>query len=312
LINVHLSGDIVRCPDISAIKKRLQEVKDRHRICQYGYMEDTCQAWQQSQLNWQQTIKNMNCGRCLLAGCDLCPGHLKVKERGTIKKSYKIDSTVYRKMRSSAHYLIKESKKTLFILLTFPKFKRKVKANELNQYFSKFMENLRKNYDCGGYVAARERGDKNGRFHYHLVISIPFVPFTELNNTWCHTISDICYASPNALTHNPKTLFIKNPVKALRYLCKYLSKCKGQNSDSRIVFISNNIIQPPKKYYEPLDTILKGYKSIFIQQTSDYTTSFRITDAKEFMRFCNNFLYPFFELSSDNKTDLYSFPEDSS
>ena len=335
MINLHLTGDIVRCPDISAIHKRAQEIKERHRICQYGYMEDTCQAWQQSLLNWQQSIKNFNCGRCMLAGCDLCPGHLKRKELGNKDKTYKIDNTVYRKMASAAHFLVKESKsKTLFITLTFPKFKRKVSDEEINKYFSKYVENLRTNYDCGGYIAVRERGKQTNRIHYHLLLSIPFVPFATLNDSWCNTIKDICVFSRRALTTDKKTVFIRNPVRALKYVCKYFAKSKGQVNNSRLVFMSNNILSHEtnvidhykkngkpvfkratniqKKYYESAESILSGYKSIFIQQTSDYSTSFRITDSKEFNRFCNTFLYPFFELSSKVNENLYSFPANTS
>lgn len=309
MINIHLNGDIVRCPDIAAIQSRAKEIREAHFICCYNIHEETCSIWQNS-LKIYQNIKQNNCaGYCSMAGSDICPGHILRSNIARKKKTFKIDNTIYRKMASSAHYLQKESKSNkLFITLTFPKFKKKVSDNETNNYFSRFVENLRTNYDCGGYIGAREFGKKNHRVHYHLFLSIPFVPFPVLNAAWCNCIQDICYFSNNAIQTDPKTRFISNPARAMRYVCKYFAKCKGQESDSRMIFISNNIIQKAKKCTDSVEDILKGYKSIYIQQTSDYSTCFRITDSKEFNRFCNNFLYPFFELSFKKNEYLYSFP----
>jgi hypothetical protein len=308
MINIHLSGDIVRCPDIKEIQRRAAIVREQHRICVYNYHEDTCETWQQSLKCWQNVKNTNNCGRCNLSGTAVCPGHTDRANKGNRTKQFKIDSQVYRKVSSAAHYLVKESdNKVLFITLTFPQFKKKVTYNEINSYFSKYVENLRKNYNCGGYIAVREFGEKTHRVHFHLLLSIPFVPFSVLNDSWCHCIKDICAYSPNAVTSDKKTLFINKPGRALRYVCKYFSKCRGQNSKTRLVFMSNNIIQKPKQYQDSIESLLSGYKGIFIQQTSDYSTSFRITDSKDFDHFCNTFLYPFFELSL-KKTDLYSFP----
>jgi len=63
------------------------------------------------------------------------------------------------------------------------------------------------------------------------------------------------------------------------------------------------LILKPKKEFCYIEDVLKGYKPIFIQQTSDFTTCFRITDSGEFDRFCNQYLYALFELS-DKKTDF--------
>jgi len=76
--------------------------------------------------------------------------------------------------------------------------------------------------------------------------------------------------------------------------------------------MSNNIIQKPKGIYGSVYDLLKDYKGIYIQQTSDFTTCYRITNLKEFGRFCHNFLYPFFELTDKRPEQLYSFPVNSS
>ncbi len=312
MINVHLNGDIVRCPNIAEIHKRVQEIRDSHRICKYNIHEDNCDTWQSSFIIFQNIKKNGNSGRCSLYGTELCHGHVLQKEKGKSDKKFKIDNTVYRKLASTAHYLVKTSfNKVLFITLTFPKFKRKVSYNEINQYFSRYVENLRKNYDCGGYIAVREFGKKTHRVHFHLLLSIPFIPFTDLNDSWCNCIKDICDYSRNALQTDPKTKFITDPIRAMRYVCKYFAKAKNQRSKSRLVFISNNIIQKPVQYFGSVGSLLSGYKIRFVK-SSDYTTCFRITDNFDFQDFCNKILYKFFDISDVIPGKLYAFPINSS
>jgi hypothetical protein len=307
MINIHLNGDIVRYPNISAIKAEIKNNNDNHYICRYNVHESECSVWKNSITAWHKfnDIKP----RCILSGCDVCPGHQVQKELGNKKKNFKIDNAIYRKLASSAHYLVKESNhKTLFLTLTFPQFiNKKPSYNEINKCFSKFVENLRTNYGCGGYIAVREFGSKSHRVHFHLLCSIPFVSFTRLNSAWCTAISNI-----SVFTTDPRTKFVKNPVRAMRYVCKYFSKSRGQRSATRLVFVSNNIIQRPRSMDAPLESVLDSFKFDYMRQTSDFTTCYRITDNKEFDRFCNEFLYPFFEISSKKNQYLYAFPVNSS
>jgi hypothetical protein len=312
--NVYLNGEVVRCPDTAAIIQRSIEEKERHRICKYNYQEDNCQVWQQSLLNWQSVKKNNTCGHCMLSNSDVCPGHRERKQLGSQQKFFKIDNQTYRKLASTAHYMVKESDyRTLFLTLTFPKFKRKYTYEEINKCFSKFVENLRKNYDCKGYIAVREFGKKTHRVHFHILCSIPYHNFSDLNRAWCSAISDISDFSPNAVTSDPKTRFISNPIRAMRYVCKYFSKAKGQRSHTRLVFLSNNIIQKPKQYrYNSEKGLLDSFKFDYQKQTSDYTTCYRITDNTELERFFDEFVYPFFELSTKNTDFSFSPPDNSS
>jgi hypothetical protein len=322
MINIHLNGDIVRCPDIASILASDREIKDSHNICRYNVKELDCEVWKQSITAWQKfnDIKP----RCMLSGCDHCPGHQKQTLLGKSKKSYKVDNSTYRKCASTGMYLYNESKsKTLFLTLTFPEFKkneynhllilteqeRNTCLNEVNKCFSKFVENIRKNYGCEGYVAVREFGSTTNRVHFHLLCAIPFVPFNKLNSAWCAAISDLSIYSKNAVTSDPESRIIKhNPARAIHYICKYFSKAKGQRSGTRLIFISNNILQGPKNMDAPLESLLDSFKFDYMKQTSDYTTCYRITDNSEFNRFCDKFLYPFFELSSKKSQTLYSFP----
>lgn len=327
MINIHLNGDIVRCPDMKDIQNRAKEIRDSREICKYGIKEETCSAWQSSLINFQRVKNKNSCGRCPLSGFKLCPEYKRRVDLGKKQKRFKIDNSTYRKMASTAHYLVKESKnKVLFLTLTFGQFKddrfnnylllKQSEKNEfekeVNQAFSRFVENLRKNYNCGGYIAVREFGKDTHRIHFHILCSMPFVPFASLNAAWCSAIGNISSYSKNAVTSDPKTKFITNPVRAMRYVCKYFSKSKGQSSETRLTFVSNNIIQRPKFIVGSYEDIMNEFKFDYIKQTSDFTTCFRITDNIEFQRFCREFLYPFFELSADKNQSLYAFPHNSS
>lgn len=298
MVNFHLNGDIVRCPDIKAIQIRKKERYDQERRCKYSIREDICSAWNNHVDSWMN-IKNKGCvGRCSLSGTLNCPEHIKRINTGNMKKNFKVDTPNYRKMASAAHDLVKNSQyKTLFITLTLPKYKTKTEPDEktVNQCFSKFVENLMANYNCTGYVAVRERGTDNHRLHYHLLCGLPYIDFSSLNNAWCAALSDICFYSRNAVRTTKETRFISNPGRALRYVCKYFSKSRNQLSSSRLIFMSNNLIKKPIQRPDVnLPDLLRPYKGVYIQQTSDYSTVFRITDNDSFVKFCNEFLYEVF------------------
>ena len=305
MINIHLNGEIVKCPDIRAIQARKYEYFEKNSICKFGIHEDNCSAWNNHFKSWQNIKERGACGRCSIAGTLSCPGTANQKKIGTIKKQFNINSETYRKMSSAAHDMIKTSEfKTLFLTLTLPTFKDKKNEpseKDVNKCFSKFVENLRKNYNCSGYIAVRERGTDNNRLHYHIICSVPFIPFNTLNSAWCAALSDICDYSKCAIRSTKKTLYVRNPGTALRYVCKYFSKCRGQRSDTRLVFMSRNLITKPIQRNDIILTdLLKPYKGIYINKTSDYSIVFRVTDQKSFMSFCNEFLYPAFSRVYEN------------
>lgn len=349
MINIHLNGDIVRSPDISGLYAKRQQTYEIKKVCKYGYKESECAAWcdlQKESLNKSnfENIKNINTGRCSLAGSTRCPAHLLRLQTGKQKKQFEINTQVYRKVASCGHLLVKESKsKTIFITLTFPQWKtkrgtianhkytKKIFEDEiLNKYFSRFMENMVKNYGCEHYIAVREHGEVGGRIHYHLLMSIPFHRFSTLNSVWVHTIQDICFDSINAVSSRKKRVIVYDPIAALKYICKYVAKTKGQKSDCRTLFISHGLLSYKNKVYyedeeiqptkglkvkrcskiqkpmrEDTESVLDSFGFDFMRRTSDYTTLYRITDEQEFRRFCKEFLYPFFELS-DKKSKFFT------
>lgn len=327
MLSIHFNGDVVRHPNTKRIlTDKFKYSLTQGKNCKFGVKEAICATFQ----DWIKEIPRER----IESRCELCNKFTSYKDKdgfiwknykcpkqqsnylNSIKaKSFKIDAQVYRKMSSSAHYLIKSSSyKTIFITLTFPKFKKlaydnknRINERKINSAFSKFMENLRTNYNCSGYVAVREFGDKNSRVHFHCLLSMPYVPFITLNRAWCHAIQNISYFAANALTTKRKSIYINNPVKAVKYVCKYFSKSKGTTSKTRIVFISKNIIIPSQKFDGSSNKLLDSYKFDYMRHTSDYTTIFRITDEENFIKFCNDVIYPFFSLDS-SPVKFFSFP----
>ena len=311
MLNVHFNGDIVHCPDIKRIREEAHARRCDNKQCTYGVTEGLCSVY----TSW--LLNNAGAGEfykvaCPLANSPFCAFHNEHVKLGKMQKTFKIDSGKYRKLSSAAHYMVKTAPyKTLFLTLTLGKYKRKFTENELNKCFSNFMDNLHgKKFNARFYIGVRERGAVGKRYHYHLLVNLPHFDFASLCRAWNSAISDICEPSRNSVTSDKKTRVVKNvrsPGQAIRYICKYFAKARGTESKSRVVFISNSLQIPHKTDYEHIDNILKDYKGIYIQQTSDYTTTYRITDSKSFDRFCENYLYPLYELDQ-KPVHLRAFP----
>lgn len=324
----------MRCPDIAAIKQQLADSRKKLFICQFGISESDCKTWLDFQMLQPRTRLNMRCYLCQeyeIKNNKRVYKCAKAQERynNSLKqKNFKIDNSNYRKIASAAHYLMKTSKtRTLFLLLTFPQWKKNFNPykneNKLNDCFSKFVKNMRENYHCSGYIAVRELGKEHRRYHYHILLSIPFIDFAIINNAWCAAISDICDFSKNALSSNPENRLINrnNPARAVRYVCKYISKSKNQSSKSRIIFISENLYRKPvpirnteyslynKTGVMTIENYLLSLKHTTVNKINDYCTAFRINDNAEFNKFCYEIIYPMYNLSAENSINLNAYPD---
>ena len=337
MVNVHFNGDIIRCPDIEAIKADLKFHRSKLFICNFGTEQFYCSDWLK---HCKETSDNIHVK--FTKQCDLsklfelkdgkriykCKKAQERYDNANKIKHYRIDNTMYRKVSSAGHYLMKTSEyKTLFLLLTFPQWKKDFNPykneKKLNECFSKFVENLRTNYNCKGYIAVRELGKKNRRYHYHFICNIPYHNFITLNNAWCSAISDICEFSACALSSKRENRLINknNPAQALRYICKYISKSKNQSSKSRVVFISNNLWRKPaalkgissglydKTGIMNIESYLLKYKSLSVTKLNDYCTAFRINENTDFNKICNELIYPLFNIDNEKRINLYSFPD---
>lgn len=326
MLNVHLNGEVVLTPDFINIRNRIKERYEAQGRCKYGMEEIKCNVYYNHCQEQKETKPLSKFGRCPFAFSNCCPLHQARKTNGLMKKNYGIDSRMFRKMQSASHYLIKSSEhKTLFLTLTFPPFIKDLKPNEANKLFSKFIHNLRKRHGVYGYIAVRETGFKFRRLHFHLCISMPFVSFSYLNCYWCHVIRHYCKFAFNAVQVDPKNKFIKNPVDAMFYVSKYFSKSGATKSESRVVFISNNLlsenyidfidnktgeilykrsskIKRKFNYSEtPINDFFKKYPKLVITYKSDYATGFKIATTEDFNLFCNEFLYEIFDLPNKSQ-----------
>ena len=286
-----------------AIQTRAQERKDLHGVCVYNYKMCDCPARKSTISEFDRWTDSKI---CKISGTEMCPGSRSRKSTGNMQKTYTIDTGVYRKLASSAHDLVKSSpkNKSLFLTLTFPPFKIIPNEKQINECFSKFIENLRRNYGCVGYVGVREYGEITNRVHFHVICAMPYHSFVDINRAWCHSIRTFCPFSKSALRTTKQSLYIKSPIKAVKYVCKYFSKSRGVKSETKLYFISNNLIRKPIQRNIPVSLLLNGYNGIYIQQTSDYTTCFRITDERSFMSFCQEYLYN--EFMNEYKYPLFN------
>lgn len=319
MISVHFNGEIVRHMDSQRINQWKAAQRDNLGMCKYGVAFLNCASWVRYCQDRPEIKKLSSYGSCILGGCNKCPRFTQIKKAGNSKKEYSIDWKTYRKIASAAHWMLKEGEhRTVFLTLSFPRWLKEHKLTKSFYYdeisnilFSRFAENLRKNYSCEHYICVKEYGETTNRVHFHLLATMPYISFTRLNKSWVHTIKEHCESSLCALrTDKKKSSIIKNPTRAIRYVCKYVSKCKDQRSSTRIVFISNCTLRKPVKINEVdqhhLD-VLRGMKSILNRFKSlevrkyDYVTTFKITDYREFYQFCREFLYPLYECSVKTK-----------
>lgn len=308
MISVHFNGEIVRHPDPDIIQKFVRHKNHDEGRCPYGLCKYKCSTYQYYVRQEPDCFAVSELKQCPFYKTDKCPGRAKRKKTGAMDKTFTMDWKTYRKCASAAHWMIKESKtKTIFFTLTFPRFKGNHKLTKsfyydeiTNKLFSRFAENLRANYSCSGYIACKEYGETNHRVHFHVLCSIPYTPFARLNRYWCDVISKYCYNYSNALQTDKKcSSVIKNPDRAVRYVCKYFNKCFGQRSRTRVIFISNAILKAPvhirEESHDTLDYI-KRFKSVEFKKY-DHVTVFKIRGDADYRRFCNEFLYPLFECS---------------
>lgn len=304
MIKIHLSGDIVRCPDTVTILKRSRIHKIESGYCLYNIYKLHCDTYRKyGTVDFDGFKEHTQCD-CPLTKSYLCPCRKIQIEHGRKQKHFRIDNSHYRNISSSVHYMLKEGKhKTIFFTLSLGEIKnkqdeqnKKLFESRVNKSFSRFMENLHNNYGVKYYVAVRERGETNNRLHYHVLVNCKFIDFSTLNSAWNHALQDICYSSPCSFRTKKGKVILWKPSGALRYICKYVSKCRRQSSETRIIFMSLPCIIKPRDIKHDIRDMLDTYKSVKILQTSDFTTSFRITDPNEFAQFCNLFLYNLFDL----------------
>jgi len=351
MVTLHRNGDIVTHPDHAANYRRRVKKYDEEGRCKYGVKEFLCPVYMRwcakyAKEQHKRRIIKYETPRCTLCG-DVKPARVETKkvdtgmhptnyikcpamarnfDNGNKKKQFRITNSHYRKLADQTAYLKETAKsKILFITLTFGKWKNKpITGEQANEAFSKFIENLRRNYSAGNYVAVREGNNQDLRLHYHLIIAMPFNSFISLNNAWNSAISEHCEYSGRALFTDKEARFIKSTVSAVKYVCKYISKARGTSSDTRIIFTSRELSQAELKADfsgNDLPTVLRNYGSINCYKCNEFTWRYSIsaptkaTEAqkKRAARAANAFYYSvvrlFFGHTDRKNTELYHYSD---
>jgi len=317
---LHFNGSIVCHPDTTNVHEVRQHNYKLDGKCHRGQVKYTCPAIIKYFADLSEKSgkpRRVDFEKpCILDKspeyCAMCPAHLKAKRDGSKEKSFEINNRVYNEIADRAAWLFNHSEhKLLFITLTFPEYKRKTTEHEHNEAFSRFIENCRKTYDCGGYIAVREGDGVNKRYHFHLIISLPFIDFRTLNDAWLHTISDFCQYSKNALTTDREARFIKSVTSAVRYICKYVSKARGVKSATRVYFVDRDTAQAVIKTRidQPVNEFKDVYKTITAYQYNDYVCRYTIRDKAEAEDFFKTVVLTLFN-SLEGSAELYFFPSD--
>jgi hypothetical protein len=212
------------------------------------------------------------------------------KVHGQKQKHFYLNPTIRRQIRCAAlrQYQMRKYK-ILFCTLTFPE---KISEKQANECFSKYVENLKLNYNLNSYVAVRENQNKKGGYHlhYHCLFDIPFTDFKKLNSAWCNTFRGHARFSVNAFTTG-RNKFATDIRQVSAYISKYMAKSEykkpgdfkqGEENkliapESRIFFVSDNVNCSPAKVPEVYIHYLMAKKA-FTRFESDYFTVFIFHD----------------------------------
>lgn len=149
------------------------------------------------------------------------------------KREYCFTNSSRRSVKSKCAYLATRGFPSYFITLTF------VQELEGNKVITRFIDNLKKRGLLKSYVWVKERGEKGGRLHYHLLFNSENHLFSNGGN-YCKASfirdKDIFQAAWNSaqrnlgggvsnnsmrLGRNPN---VQHPNKIASYLSKYITK----------------------------------------------------------------------------------------
>lgn len=143
-----------------------------------------------------------------------------------------------------------------FVTLTLPEAKS---HKEVNKCLSMFHENLKKNYGLKNYIAVGERGEENGRLHYHCLYDLPFIDIRVFSVIWSSTLG---YYGKNApftcqLPKEENRSIVDDPLRLVKYLTKYISKSLNQEFDARCYFVTRQLLQNIYTTVEDSDAIIE-------------------------------------------------------
>lgn len=215
----------------------------------------------------------------------ICSTHNRIVPdalNGKKQKYYEIDKAEYRKIASSAVNLWEQRKyKVTFFTLTFPFDVSETVANEC---YSKFMDNLKANYELNNYISTKERGETGrGYIHYHCLFDIAFNDITKINKAWCNTFRAFAPYSGCAVRLPPKRnggAVVRTQERCVKYLAKYVAKSIGVKFEKPCVFISRSVLSRPQEISQQTLFMLQDscYKKEF---ANEYVTVLQLYEDKE-------------------------------
>lgn len=291
-MTLHYKGGIVTHPDTGlSYAAKIAKYKTDGK-CKFGVKCVSCTAYRNYEINKQkdagtypQEIIFKDCGLYKdKTYKNYCPGRRRAIETGSKEKKYAITPKVYRDIADRVAYMKQNGhNRLLFCVLTFGKYKYQPIEKERNEAFSRFIENLRRNYGLLHYLAVREGDGVTTHYHYHCIFDIPYTRFARINSAWCSSISDFCYHSPNAFRTKKKSRFIRDAAGAVRYICKYISKCKGAVSSTRIFFCDHDTARAyvQTQFNGSIKELRKQFKSLTRRKLNDFVCEYTFSDVKE-------------------------------
>ena len=291
MVTAHFGGSLVLHPDTrDSFDRKLQNNLHAGR-CRFGYECLECKNF----LDYEQYLQKQSGKprKIVASDCQLykhetlkefCPGRRKQKECGTDKKTFGIDYKTYNIIADrTAHLYHNRKHKLIFAVLTLPPLKKQTDGKEINEAFSRFIENCRSTYHLLHYIAVREGDGIDKRIHYHVILDIGYVSFTNLNTAWNSALSDICEFSICAFRTKKKSFYIRDIAGAIRYISKYISKSIGERSDSRIFFCDRETAQAfvKTRFDNDIEDLRAAFPSMERRILNDYVCRFTFRTKKD-------------------------------
>lgn len=305
MVTVHFSNTIILHPDT----RRSFGNKARRNLangrCRYGYDCKTCPGF----IRHFEERANLPIEFAEPEDCQLikepdyrneCLAYRKQRNEGKKQKTFGIDFKTYSAIADRCAWMYQHrTHKLIFVVLSLPSFKYEPTEQQLNESFSKFIENLRENYHLRHYLAVREGDGIFTRYHYHCILDIRYTPFIKLNAAWNRSISDFCAWSPCAFRTKPKSYFIRDVAGAVRYISKYIAKCIGERSESRIFFCDRETAQAVVKIHcddlAELPETAHNFRTLTKKIINDYVTRITFKSKRDQNIFFNTVVKYLFE-----------------
>lgn len=214
--------------------------------------------------------------------------------RGKSSKTYKMTWKLYRQISSSAVRMF-DTKTNNLTFWTFTTDGRN-SYPECVRFFSKFLDNLKKNYGLQAYIWTGELGDKGKLPHFHMIADMPFIDLQDITNAYCSArgyYSNSAVRLPKNSSGKTCNSVVKSVGSLCRYLCKYMSKSIATKMDmgGRVYGMSQHLTGAAKKVeykHEVADLISSvassGYWTPYkMEYCTIWTPNRRLEDVREML-----------------------------